>query len=99
MNEVPFYCEVSRVRRGYYRCDLKLMTEDPQHYPDYALTDQYFRLLEQNILRDPALYLWSHNRWKRTREEYNLRYDEETGRVDLGPLEEILARKQKATSL
>ena len=99
MNEVPFYCEVSRVRRGYYRCDLKLMTDDPQHYPDYALTDQYFRLLEQNILRDPALYLWSHNRWKRTREEYNLRYDEETGRVDLGPLEEILARKQKATSL
>lgn len=97
MDEVPFFGEITRVSRGYYRCDLRLMTDEPKRLPDFALTDQYFHLLEQNILRDPSLYLWSHNRWKRTRQEYNLRFDEATGRVDLGPLEEILARKQKTS--
>ncbi|RKW58728.1 MAG: acetyltransferase, partial [Prevotella sp.] len=32
-------------------------------------------------------------RWKRTREEFNLRYDETTGRVDLGDIEDIKRRK------
>lgn len=98
LDEVPFYCEVTRLRRGYYRCDLRLMTSEPKAQPDFALTDHYFQLLEANIRRDPSLYLWSHNRWKRTREEYNLRYDSKTGRVDLGPLEEILARQSSKSS-
>lgn len=98
-DQVPFFGEITRVRRGYYRCDLRQVTETPKELPDFALTEQYFQLLEANIRRDPSLYLWSHNRWKRTREEYNLRYDEATGRVDLGPLEEILARKQKPSNL
>ncbi|MBF1419765.1 MAG: acetyltransferase, partial [Prevotella histicola] len=49
--------------------------------------------LEKTIQRQPELYLWSHKRWKRTHEEFNLRYDPETGRVSLDPLEEILKRK------
>ena len=28
------------------------------------VTDKYFKLLEQTIDRDPANWLWSHNRWK-----------------------------------
>ena len=41
----------------------------------------------------PQCYLWTHNRWKRTREEFNIRYDEETGRVSLEDLETIKKRK------
>ena len=60
---------------------------------EYELTDEYFRRLEASIRRDPACYLWTHNRWKRTREEFNLRYDEATGRVSLEPLEKIKKEK------
>ena len=89
-----FYCDVSRIKRGYYRCDMQLITDKPKEKTDFELTDLYFEKLQATIRRDPTLYLWSHNRWKRTREEFNLRYDEKTGRVDLGSLDDIKKRKQ-----
>ena len=70
-----------------------LMTEHAASQPEGELTRSYFRNLEMSIRRQPAFYLWTHNRWKRTHEEYNIRYDEETGRVDMGDLDEIKRRK------
>ena len=31
---------------------------------DYPLTDLYASMLEENILLDPGLWLWTHKRWK-----------------------------------
>lgn len=93
--QAVFYGDVSRVRRGYYRCDFKLITNESAKYKDWEITDKYFQLLEETIRRQPELYLWSHKRWKRTREEFNLRYDEKTGRVSLEPLDEIIRKKDK----
>lgn len=87
------YIDVRRPRRGYYEAEFKLIERDPKQTKDYELTDAYFRLLEASIRRAPQYWLWTHNRWKRTREEYNIRYDEETGRVSLESLEEIKKRK------
>lgn len=88
-----FYLDMHRLRRGYYEGELKLVERHPEQTKDYELTDSYFRLLEESIRRAPQYYLWTHNRWKRTHEEYNIRYDEATGRVSLEPLEEIKKRK------
>ena len=88
-----FYLDVRRLRRGYYEAEFKLIERDPKKTHDYELTDAYFRMLEASILRDPQCYLWTHNRWKRSHEEFNLRYDQETGRVSLEPLEVIKKRK------
>ncbi|MBF1444393.1 MAG: acetyltransferase, partial [Prevotella nigrescens] len=41
----------------------------------------YFRMLEENIKNAPAYYLWSHNRWKRTREEFNEKWEVVDGKV------------------
>lgn len=92
-NQAVFYGDVVRIKRGYYRCDLKYLTDEPGKFKDYELTDLYFQEVEETILRDPALYLWSHNRWKRTREEFDIRYNKETGRVDLRDLEIIKKEK------
>ncbi len=78
-----FYLDVRRLRRGYYEAEFRLITREPKQMGEYELTDIYFRELEASIRRDPSCYLWTHNRWKRTREEFNLRYDKETGRVDI----------------
>ena len=85
-NHAAFYMDAKCVRRGYYECAFKLITREPKKYKDFELTEIYFRELEKTIQRDPKYWLWSHNRWKRTREEFNRRYDPETGRVYLGPL-------------
>lgn len=65
-----YYVDVERVRRGYYRATFHLMTLHPKEYPDYELTDMYAHMLERMIQREPAYWLWSHNRWKRTKEEW-----------------------------
>ena len=88
-----YYLDIRRECRGYYEADFILMAEHASNMPEFELTLEYFRLLEKSIRRQPAFYLWTHNRWKRTHEEYNIRYDEETGRVDMGDLEEIKRRK------
>lgn len=93
MNQAVFYGSVRRVRRGYYTCHMQLITRHPADIEPFGITDIYYRKLEESIRRDPTIYLWSHNRWKRTRQEFNIRLDKETGRVDLGPLEEIKRRK------
>jgi len=94
-DQVVFYGDVSRIKRGYYRCEMRLLTDTPKAVPDYGITDMYFEELEKTICRDPSLYLWSHNRWKRTHEEFNMRYNETTGRVDLGSLEDIKKKKEQ----
>ena len=88
-----FYIDVERPKRGYYVAEFKLIARDPKQTADYQLTDAYFTLLEASIRRAPQFWLWTHNRWKRTHEEFNLRYDAETGRLDWGPLEEIKKRR------
>lgn len=81
-DQIPFYGDYRRVKRGYYECEVKLMFEHPEEVPDYGVTDLYFQLLEKTIRRQPECYLWSHKRWKRTRAEFNLRYYvDEKGRV------------------
>ena len=91
-----YYVDVRRERRGYYVARYELMAEHSSRVPESELTVSYFRLLEKSTRRQPAFYLWTHNRWKRTHEEYNIRYDAETGRVDMGDLDEIKRRKGMA---
>lgn len=94
-HQVPFYADVRRVRRGYYECTFVPMATDLQATKEWALTDEYFSRLEQSIRRQPECYLWTHNRWKRTHEEFNLRYDAKTGRVNITDSVETL-RQRKA---
>ena len=65
-----YYVDVERVKRGYYQVRFRLMTLHPKEFPDYELTDQYARLLEESICRQPAYWLWTHKRWTRTKEEW-----------------------------
>jgi KDO2-lipid IV(A) lauroyltransferase len=62
-----FYADMRRVRRGYYHCTFRLMTNDVRSYKEHELTAHYMHLLEQSIKADPCVWLWSHNRWKRQR--------------------------------
>ena len=63
-----YYVDVRKVKRGYYEITFKLITSTPKDCPDFQITEKYTQLLEKTIRENPPYWLWSHNRWKRTRE-------------------------------
>ena len=81
MNDAVFYVEMARPKRGYYTCTYHLITKDPNSLPEHEITRIFFQMLEKTIQKTPQYYLWSHNRWKRTHEEYNRRFKVENGKV------------------
>lgn len=77
MDTAVYYIDVERPRRGYYVARFIKIADSLNEHPVFFATEQYFRLLEQNIQRTPQYWLWSHKRWKRTREEFNRMFTEE----------------------
>ena len=74
MNNAVFYAEMSRPKRGKYVVNFQLMTREPGTLEENELTRMFFTRLEETIRQTPHLYLWSHDRWKRTREEFERRF-------------------------
>ena len=74
MNNAVFYIDLERPKRGYYTATLHLITRNPAEWKEHELTRRFFHLLEQTIRREPAYYLWTHNRWKRSHEQFDKEY-------------------------
>ncbi|MCH7514155.1 MAG: lysophospholipid acyltransferase family protein, partial [Bacteroidetes bacterium] len=70
-NAVVFCPRIKRIRRGYYHAELVKITEPP--YSDQKSNDEiiskYVKVLEEMIMHSPSDWLWSHDRWKYTKEE------------------------------
>lgn len=81
MNDAIFYVEMKRLKRGYYTCTYHLITKEPNSLPEHEITRIFFQMLEKTVQNNPQYYLWSHNRWKRTHEEFNRRFKVENGKV------------------
>ncbi len=64
VNAVLVYLDVEKTRRGHYRLTFIPMEPDEEEQQErFPLTHCFWRLIEQNIRRQPELWLWSHNRW------------------------------------
>ncbi|MDR2650818.1 MAG: lysophospholipid acyltransferase family protein, partial [Prevotellaceae bacterium] len=50
---VVFYLDITRIKRGYYNCKFVLLSACPHQLPEHALTDMYFRHLEETIRHNP----------------------------------------------
>lgn len=66
-NYPVLYYKVDRVRRGYYELTFSVLCEHPLEVPQYSIVEAYARTLEQQIRERPEYWLWSHRRWKLTR--------------------------------
>lgn len=73
LDALPVYWHLTKPSRGHYHISVEPMPipsienrnhEDGTVASDYPLTDKYIALLERNIRENPALWLWSHKRWK-----------------------------------
>lgn len=68
MNMPALYMKISKPRRGHYKLAFERLIDNPQQYAPGEITKVYFSRLEKDILEQPEYWLWSHRRWKHTRE-------------------------------
>ena len=58
------YMNVEKVKRGYYLASFELITDKPTKYKDFKITEDFIKLLENQIFKAPEYYTWTHNRFK-----------------------------------
>ena len=64
LNYPIVYINVKRVKRGYYNVSAELLCNDPLELKEGVITEMHTKKLEENILKQPETWLWSHRRWK-----------------------------------
>ncbi len=65
------FCDVRRVKRGYYTCTFVPMFAEPKLTAGYVITNAHVQYLEQVIRQEPQYWLWSHRRWKFKPEDFH----------------------------
>ncbi|HLT07149.1 MAG TPA: lysophospholipid acyltransferase family protein [Cyclobacteriaceae bacterium] len=55
---------VTKPKRGHYTFSYEVLAEPPFDTIHHSITDRFVEQTERNIQQEPALYLWSHDRWK-----------------------------------
>lgn len=64
MKMAVVYFDMHKISRGHYMLDIRHITDDASEMSVAELTDIYIGMLQETIRRQPAIWLWSHNRWK-----------------------------------
>nr|WP_322624794.1 lysophospholipid acyltransferase family protein [uncultured Flavobacterium sp.] len=63
------YAKIEKVKRGYYECTFIKVEGDIPKIPNFEVTDNFMKLLEEQIIKAPAYYLWTHKRFKHCKKE------------------------------
>jgi KDO2-lipid IV(A) lauroyltransferase len=71
LNFPVIYLGMNKIKRGRYVITLTKITDKPKEEAEGYITNEFARLLEQDIIKSPESWLWSHKRWKRRMDELN----------------------------
>ena len=58
------FAKVSKVKRGYYKTEFIPIALEGSKTEKNEITNQFLKLTEEEIIQNPAYYLWTHRRWK-----------------------------------
>jgi Kdo2-lipid IVA lauroyltransferase/acyltransferase len=64
LNYPIVYITISQQKRGYYEMNVEMLCENPATTKKGELSEMHTKRLEQDISKQPELWLWSHKRWK-----------------------------------
>lgn len=62
---------VRKIKRGYYEAEGFVVSHPPYEKDSQQIVEDYVKATEKIIQQNPSGWLWSHNRWKRKREDDN----------------------------
>ena len=64
-HDIPVaFGQMKKVKRGYYKVFVEMISEYPNEHENYEITDIYLSKVEKQIKDYPELYFWTHNRFK-----------------------------------
>ncbi|SIQ99254.1 KDO2-lipid IV(A) lauroyltransferase [Chryseobacterium sp. RU37D] len=58
------YCEMKKVKRGFYQVNYHRIYPDGEKFVEYEVVKKFHKLLENTLHKRPDNYLWSHRKWK-----------------------------------
>lgn len=64
MDLVFIYCEMKKVKRGYYQVNYHRICPDGEKFTENEVVRKFHKLLENTLHKNPDNYLWSHRKWK-----------------------------------
>lgn len=73
--QAVLYARINKEDRGHYSIEFLPISDEPSNTPYGFITEAVTRQLESDIRREPAYWLWSHKRWKQSREEVERQAD------------------------
>ena len=70
-NNTPVvYWFIHKMKRGCYEVEYRLLCEKPGSLEKGMITEAHTRMLEDDIRKAPAYWLWTHKRWKRNKSDF-----------------------------
>ncbi|MDN3692917.1 lysophospholipid acyltransferase family protein [Chryseobacterium tructae] len=58
------YCEMKKVKRGYYQVNYYRIYPDQEKFSEHEVVRKFHKMLENTLHKHPDNYLWSHRKWK-----------------------------------
>lgn len=65
-----FYFKVRKLKRGHYSAEFIKLAEDATEVPEFLITERYMAELEKSIVEGPPYWLWTHRRWKFSKDTF-----------------------------
>lgn len=69
MQYPAYFVKVSSIKRGYYSTEFIQIGNPPYEKNSNEVIENYIKQTEVVIKRNPSGWLWSHNRWKKKKED------------------------------
>jgi Kdo2-lipid IVA lauroyltransferase/acyltransferase len=70
LTQYPVYdFAIRKIKRGYYECSVYKIATPPYNKDAIGIVGAYVKATEEIIYNEPAGWLWSHMRWKKTKAE------------------------------
>ena len=58
------FMDVQKIKRGFYEACFSLITDKPNDFKNYQISDEYIKLVEKQVNSKPEYYTWTHRRFK-----------------------------------
>ncbi|POR22439.1 lipid A biosynthesis acyltransferase, partial [Flavobacterium columnare] len=61
------FLKVKKTKRGFYEATFEILADEVKSIPNFQISENFIKKVEEQIYQAPEYYMWTHKRWKHTR--------------------------------